>query len=268
MIDQINIYGKTKLEVSIERLKAFEPEQGYFLAYSGGKDSTVIKALAEMARVKFTAHYQVTSCDPPELVQFVKQQKDVVMDIPRYKDGVAVTMWNLIPKRKMPPTRIIRYCCQFLKEQSGIGEFVVTGVRQEESIRRKRTRAGLEIGQTKTGRRELLDPDNNRQEYMEICRTKAQKVLNPIIDWTTEEVWEFINRFDIPYCSLYDEGYTRLGCIGCPMSYNKKSELERWPKIRESYIRAFERMIENRIKSGMETEWETGEDVMEWWLGD
>lgn len=58
-----------KVEQAIERFRLFGPEDGYWLAYSGGKDSTVILALAKMAGVKFEAHYSCTSVDPPELVR-------------------------------------------------------------------------------------------------------------------------------------------------------------------------------------------------------
>ena len=118
---------------------------GYYLAFSGGKDSVVIKALADIAGVKYDAHYNVTSVDPPELVQFIREYyKDVKWEYPRYKDGTRATMWNLIPKKKMPPTRIVRYCCEKLKEGGGEGRFVVTGVRWAESAKRKTNRAGLE----------------------------------------------------------------------------------------------------------------------------
>ena len=60
MIDQLNIYGMTKLEVSIQRIKHIEPRGGsWYLAFSGGKDSCVIKALCDMAGVKYDAHYRV-----------------------------------------------------------------------------------------------------------------------------------------------------------------------------------------------------------------
>lgn len=98
MIDQLNMSGKTKVETAIERIKTFEPPEGYFLAFSGGKDSVVIKALADMAGVKYDAHYHITSVDPPELVRFVKTFDDVSMDRTHYKDGTPITMWNLIPK--------------------------------------------------------------------------------------------------------------------------------------------------------------------------
>ncbi len=103
--------------MAIERIKIFEPQEGYYLAFSGGKDSVVIKALADMAKVKYDAHYNVTSVDPPELIYFIKEKhKDVIFEKPRYKDGRQITMWNLIPLKKMPPTRIVRYCCEYLKE--------------------------------------------------------------------------------------------------------------------------------------------------------
>lgn len=145
-IHQLNFSGKDRVETSIERFKLFEPPEGYYLAFSGGKDSVVIKALADMSGVKYDAHYNLTSVDPPELVQFIKEHHpDVIIERPKYKDdyknpklaGKQITMWNLIPEKKMPPTRVVRYCCSELKEHGGEGRFTVTGVRWEESAKRK-----------------------------------------------------------------------------------------------------------------------------------
>lgn len=145
MIGQLNIYGKDKVEVAIDRFKTFDPPGGYFLAFSGGKDSVVIKALADMAGVKYDAHYQLTSVDPPEMVRFVKSFDDVIIDVPRDKDGEQITMWNLIPRKMMPPTRLVRYCCQELKESGGDGRFTVTGVRWAESSNRKNNQGAVTI---------------------------------------------------------------------------------------------------------------------------
>lgn len=129
---------ENKVEKAIEALKLFEPPEGYYVAFSGGKDSVCIKALCDMAGVKYDAHYRITSVDPPELVRFIKQyHPDVSMDYPRYDDGTVATMWNLIPKKKMPPTRLVRYCCDVLKESGGEGRLCVTGVRWAESRNRK-----------------------------------------------------------------------------------------------------------------------------------
>ena len=118
MIHQLDFNGRDKVDKAIMRLQAYEPEEGYFLCFSGGKDSSVIKALADMAGVKYDAHYHSTSVDPPELIRFIKDNHpDVIIDFPRDKDGNRITMWNLIPRKKMPPTRLVRYCCKELKEQ-------------------------------------------------------------------------------------------------------------------------------------------------------
>lgn len=266
MLEQLNIYGMTKLEVTLERLKTIEPRGGsWYLAFSGGKDSCVIKALADMAGIKYDAHYRVSSVDPPELVRFIKTEyPEVELEFPRYADGTVATMWNLIPKQTMPPTQLARYCCRYLKEKGGEGRDKITGVRWAESVRRKNKRAGLEIqGDAKT--REMLDPDNMDEDMVRYCMQSKGFVLNPIIDWSDEDVWEFIHRYNVKYCHLYDEGFKRLGCIGCPMATEreKKRQFKRWPKYEEAYLRAFDRMLKNGKKEYLK--WDTPEDVMKWW---
>ena len=275
-IHQLNIYGRDKVQVAIDRFKTFEPmagEDGYYLAFSGGKDSCVIKALADMSGVKYEAHYTHTSVDPPELVRFIKDEHpDVIIDIPRYPEnyknprlaGKQITMWNLIPEKKMPPTRIARYCCQELKESKGEGRFVVTGVRWAESVKRS-MRGGLELAEKKSYRVENYDPDNPEQDTIHNCIKYARRHLNPIIDWTNEEVWEFIREYDVPYCKLYDEGFRRLGCIGCPMATNREAGFERWPTYKRAYLRAFKKLLEVLDDENIRTTWNTADDVMDWW---
>ena len=96
-----------------------------------------------------------------------------------------------------------------------------------------------------------------------MCYRIKKTLLNPIIDWLDEDVWEFIKTENIPYCSLYDEGYKRLGCIGCPMAGVKERErdFERYPKYKENYIRAFDKMILNGSRS-----WQSGEEAFDWWM--
>ena len=257
-----------KVKVAIERIKAFEPAEGYWLAYSGGKDSVVCKALCDMAGVKYQAHYSCTSVDPPELVRFIRSQPDVCFDIPKDKDGNPITMWNLIPRKLIPPTHYARYCCEELKESAGKGYITITGVRWAESTNRKNNRALINIGNSKRNKILLNFDDDEARRMTEQCYRTRRTMLNPIIDWLDEDVWEFIKGYGISYCILYDCGYKRLGCIGCPLSSNAKKELEAYPKYKENYIRAFNKMLNERRKKGLpvyET-WQTGEDVMDWWL--
>lgn len=267
MIHQLDLNGRDKVEKAIMRLQAYEPPEGYFLCFSGGKDSCVIKALADMAGVKYDAHYSVSSVDPPELVRFIKDyHPDVIFDRPRDRNGNVVTMWNLIPTKTMPPTRIVRYCCAALKEQGGKGRLKITGVRWAESARRKNSHGEVTFADKKAHKvieKELSDSDfhgtpqggvvlrlDNRENarIVEMCYKDHTTLINPIIDWTTDEVWEFLREYKVPYCCLYDEGFKRLGCIGCPMASKseKLMEFERWPKYKNLYLLAFEKMQQNR----------------------
>lgn len=265
MIHQLDLNGNDKVDKAIMRLKAYEPPEGYYLCFSGGKDSVVIKALADMAGVKYDAHYNVTGIDPPELVKFIKDlHKDVEFDTPHDKDGNRITMWTLIPKKRMPPTRLVRYCCQELKERGGEGRFVITGVRWAESTKRKNNRHVAEIHGR--GGAQIFNTDNTEDApTFKFCQQHHKRVLNPIVDWTDAEIWEFIKEYSVAYCELYDKGYKRLGCIGCPMA-NTKQELEDYPKFKKLYLIAFDKMIRIRKEAGLKTEWDTAQQVMDWWL--
>lgn len=281
---------RTKVETAIKRLQSFEPPEGYYVAFSGGKDSQCIYHLCQMAGVKFDAHYNVTSVDPPELVQFIKRQyPDVIFDIPRYANGERITMWNLISQKDMPPTRLARYCCEELKECNGEGRIVVTGVRWAESARRKAAhdvasisgkpktteKMAQELGAgyriNKSGALVLNDDNDPARRMVEHCYRTQKVMVNPIVDWETKDVWTYLNdTVKVPHCHLYDQGYKRLGCIGCPMNTNAAAELERWPKYKALYLRAFARMIKAREEAGKDNlhpkDWSTPEKVMAWWL--
>lgn len=268
MLIENTLFGTTdKVQIAIDRLKTFEPPEGYFLAFSGGKDSQTIYHLAKAAGVKFDAHYNHTTVDPPELIYFMREHyPDVIADYP------PITMWQLIVKKKFPMTRLVRYCCSVLKEGGGRGRTVVTGVRWAESNRRRATRGLLELNtyshKKNASEKIILNSDNDDVRLMyETCKLQGKHILNPIINWTADDVWEYLNGLGVPHCCLYDEGQTRIGCIGCPMGGKKGMEREfaRYPKYKAAYLHTFERMLKARAESGMNDVWQNAEDVMDWW---
>jgi phosphoadenosine phosphosulfate reductase len=248
MLVENTLFGiDDKVEKAIARLQSWENSaikmnaEGYHVAFSGGKDSIVILDLVRRAGVKHTTHYQMTTVDPPELIYFIREN---YTDVEFHKP--EKTMWDLIVEKRMPPTRRVRYCCEYLKERGGSGSMVVTGVRWAESARR--------------ANRKMVEP----------CFKDDRKVyLHAIIDWSEDDVWQYIRERKMKYCCLYDEGFTRVGCIMCPMAEKRRhNDAKRWPKFASAYIRAFQRMIEKRVKDGLETKWKTGQEVYDWWMNE
>ena len=278
---------KEKERQAIEQLKTFEPaDEPYYLCYSGGKDSDVIRILAQLAGVKHEIHHNLTTVDAPETIQYIKTVPNVIIDKARYDDGSHKTMWNLIPKKRMPPTRIGRYCCEELKEHGGKGRLKITGVRWAESKNRKDNQGGITIiGKPKTVQKQLtkdnlsfkatekggtvlnLDNSENRRA-VEFCYRTTTTLVNPIIDWTDDDVWEFLNHYGCKSNPLYQCGYGRIGCVGCPLGgyASMKRALQLYPKYKDNYIKAFDRMIIARKENGLNTEWQSGEEVLHWWI--
>lgn len=280
---------RDKVEAAIARLRMFEPEEGYYVAFSGGKDSQCIYHLCQMAGVKFDAHFSPTSVDPPELIYFMREHYPDVEWEPNYRpDGRRYTMWNLIAENGIPPTRRQRYCCEHLKESGGMGRLTVTGVRWAESSNRAAThdvvdfhgkpkgtkkiadQNGVEYKLNKHGEVILNDDNDINRRMVEQCYRTRKTIINPIVDWDEEDVWHFLNNVaKVPHCRLYDEGLTRIGCVGCPLAGGNKMKrgFERWPKYKQLYKNAFTRMIEIAKGKGKEYKlWKTADDVMEWWL--
>lgn len=266
-LQQLSFDGRTRLQVmvdaAIQRLRMFCPPEGYYLAFSGGKDSQCIYHLAQEARVKFDAHYHITGIDPPELVYHIQRNYPDVK-----RECYEKSMWQLIKEHGMPPTRTVRYCCEHLKERGGIGRVVLTGVRAQESPRRKQSYGTVTIQHTNPAKRAYAFDPEQGQHLIKHCPTKGKVMVAPILDWSDKDVWAYIRDRHIQYCSLYDEGFTRLGCIGCPMAgkVGRKQQFERWPKFENAYIRAFEGILDSADSVGHKVKWTTGRDVFDWWI--
>lgn len=148
-----------------------------------------------------------------------------------------------------PPTRLIRWCCEKYKEQGGNGKFKAIGVRAEESPRRK----GI---------------------WTTVNNNNGGQILCPIIYWTEQDIWQFIRQHEMKYCSLYDEGFKRLGCVGCPMGGKKRAvEFKRWPKYEKLWKRGFQTFWDKYkgtpTRTGKERSLEKFSSVDElwsWWM--
>jgi len=233
---------RNKVKIAIERIKSFEPDGGYYLAFSGGKDSIVLHKLAVMSGVEFQGYFNVTTLDPPELIYFVrKHYPHIQFNLPQK------ALLHRMVEKGIPPLRRVRWCCEEYKERFGNGS-ILTGIRRAESFKR-------------SGRK-MVEP---------CLKHKTRTYINPIVDWEDEDIWQFIYEKQMVYCSLYDEGFDRLGCIMCPLTTIEKriKEANRYPRYVGAFKRAFRKMYDNRKKAGkfmFRNTGESGDDWFNWWL--
>ena len=252
--------------------------------YSGGKASDVQLKLFELSGIPYEIHNSHTTVDAPETVYHIRkvfreqELKGIrcTIDYHIRPNGQRLTMWNLIPAKLMPPTRIVRYCCSELKEGGNENRMISTGVRWAESTKRShrspfevlKNSAAKSIG-VSDEKMLITDNDDTRKLY-ESCHMKAKTVVNPIIDWKDTDIWDFIHTEKIPVCSLYGCGYQRLGCLGCPLARRtqREREMHEYPKFKQAYVHAFDRMIAMRKAKGKEVQWSCGDEVYHWWMED
>lgn len=316
LISKVPYTLRGKIEHSAELLRkaeklalAYDPQDGYYLAFSGGKDSQALYHIAQLVSVKFKAYMNFTSVDPPEVIRFVRQQYPDAHTIPP-KDSI----YNIAIQRGILPSMTIRWCCSEFKERAGAGKVTLIGIRRQESARRAK-RNEVEIDSHKfSGTLEGLDEyreqklakkhkkkdkgtniTNATEERTLGCISgKESLLISPLLYWTEDDVWTFLNTLGVPHCSLYDEGWHRIGCINCPMSSRsqKMRENERWPHVKRNWIKAimtirkgdydtktkgaWKRKERTGIWAGVaqkyaeiqddQTEMEIAENIYDWWI--
>lgn len=189
-----------------------------WIAYSGGKDSEVVYHLMKKAKVEFVGFYNNTTIDPPGTISWVKQHENIMIMQPRR------SFFQLIEHRGFP-SRIHRFCCEKLKERYTASAFL-SGIRADESKRRR-----------------------EKYKEPEVCWTykhgQTSRVYLPILYWTERDIQNYVQEENIQCHPLYYDCHgsfcvnRRLGCIGCPMQYDRGfKEFKLYPKMIRAWCRA------------------------------
>lgn len=244
---QLTFENKTIDQLSIELIQAYEPPEGYYLGFSGGKDSVVIYDLAKRSGVKFQAYYNVSPIDPPQIFSFIKENYPEV--IWQYH---AKNFWNKAVITNGLPLRWQRWCCRIIKECGGEGKVKILGMRAAESQKRSKYKC--------------FEPDLHTND-------NGFRLL-PILRWSDLDVWQYISERQLKVCSLYSEGFSRIGCVLCPFAGKDEIKLSmvKFPKIVNCWKRAAERYYLERTNNPKrkpfkeDSKFNNGEELFNWWI--
>lgn len=243
----------------------YDADNGFYLAFSGGKDSQALYHIAILAGVKFQAHMNFTSVDPPQVIRFVrKQYPDVITHAPKK------SIYQLAIDKGILPSMNIRWCCADLKESASAGKVTLIGIRKSESARRAK-RHEIETSNKKFsgnfndfGKWQEIEIEKRKNRLLRKLKREGKKInedefslnsdneircingkdsilISPIFNWSESDVWYFLNNVvKVPHCELYDIGYKRIGCILCPMSQYKQKlrEMKDFPHVKDNWIKA------------------------------
>lgn len=258
------MYENEKIRHSIELIRkaeklalAMQPDMGFHVGFSGGKDSQVVLELVKMAGVKYKAVYNVTTNDPADNVRFIKHSyPDVEFSVPKE------SYFQLIMKKGLP-TMLNRWCCALFKETAGVGFVVLTGIRREESRKRAEYDEVTQWAKDKKDKK-AVDLDKMEENEFHCVGGKDKFMVYPILEWTEEEVWAFLRERGLPVNPCY-ESHKRVGCVFCPFARPKdiRAYCETHPRLKESFIHAIERYME---RTREKCKLSTAEVYFEWWV--
>ena len=268
-------------------------DEPLIVSYSGGKDSDVLVHLARtcLDPSSFEVMCSHTSVEAPQTVYHIKEIfKDLndngiktILHIPRYADGKQITMWNLVPNKLMPPTRIHRYCCEVLKESSTPYRICALGVRESESVNRSGRDTFSVKGMVKREAiyysldhaEEVYTKNKITPQYecamIKTLKSNKEVLVNPIYEWTDDDIWNYINKYNLKVNPLYYPPYNfpRVGCVGCPMGggVNQMQEFTLFPKYKLMWMNAFDRLLKERERRGLDIsiKWKDAETMFYWW---
>lgn len=289
---------KNKIQHSVEIIRKaekialiYDPENGFYNTFSGGKDSQALYYIVKMSGVKFQTHMSFTSVDPADVVRFVKIEYPSVI-----KHKPQISIYKKAIEIGLLPTMSKRWCCKEYKEIGGAGKVALIGIRSEESIRRSK-RNEVEVSSKKfSGNIDEFKEWSNKQIERKKKRSfknqdefsvkndneircingKDSILISPIFDWTLKDVWYFLNNIiKAPHCKIYDEGQTRIGCIMCPMASLKQTQkdIKKFPYVKKKWIDAIKEIrrmggfyVYQFTNNPNATEDEISENIFEYWV--
>lgn len=238
---------QTEIEqIAIERIQKFAKlaEKMKFevcLGFSGGKDSQVVYDLCKRSGISFKAYFNHTF-ESPVTLRFIREHYPDVIWRRDYKYGFIEN----IKIHGILPTVQKAFCCDNYKHNPKyVDKCSIVGVRRQES-RKRASRTTISFKNKTTKKKMSVEVSEYFKENCQSLGAASVIQLLPIVDWTKDNVWDYINSHQLPVNPEYEHS-ERIGCIVCPkanFTSNYKS-LIKYPKLINAFISARNRGGQN-----------------------
>ncbi|MCX7950814.1 MAG: phosphoadenosine phosphosulfate reductase family protein [Clostridiales bacterium] len=280
--NKLVILQRMPLEIKIDKaIKVIEDaiyecgREKIYISYSGGKDSTVLSHLIRSKYPNMLHIFSNTTNEYPETIEHIKWEVDnngmnLISTIPKNKKGEYMNFEKVVEKYGYPMfskeiacairvyrramtertkeytydyinrnfKKYLRYincnisdrCCDVLKK------------RPIKAIERKLGMKGVFLG--------ILAEESRRRTNDWIkhgCNfwTKTNLISKPLSIWTEDDIYEYINRYNVKISDLYNKGYLRNGCMYCGFGVHLEGDENRFIRLKQTHPKAYEYLIEN-----------------------
>lgn len=270
-----NLPLKFKIKYSEKRIKDwYELHDGnVYVAFSGGKDSTVLLHLVRSMYPEVPAVFNDTGLEYPEIRDFVKSTDNVVWLKPEmsFKKVLEVYGYPVVSKKV---ARMISDLRRPASANPNTRKLYLTGIKSDGTKTRffklpdkwkklidcdfkisakccdilKKNPAHLY--EKETGRKSFLgimaaDSRQRERGYLQTgCNNIKTGKSIPMAHWFTPDVWEYIKGNGLPYCSVYDAGLENTGCMFCLFGVHLESPPNRFQQMKLTHSKQYRYCME------------------------